>query len=249
MATSGSGVSIPAVHAFTGSYTLLQLIAQWRARLDDVLEPYLWSNEELTSYADYLQKLLAVDLQLFEDRTTAEICNVSLVQNDTVVTVSPRIVVIRKARIDGDDNFLDLVSDTYMDSQSPGWESEASGVPNKLIARGIGPNKVRIHPPLAAATATLLLVVRRLPLVDLDYDSHGGDSLEVDKYAHLLIHGIMNQAYLKQDSDTYDPKKAEQHRVLWEGKDGLGGDKEKIRRMVLRERSSTDMVYYAYGNM
>jgi len=87
---------------------------------------------------------------------------------------------------------------------------------------------------------TLKLVVHRLPLVDLDYTTHSAQSLETDKYVHLFTNGIMWQAYLKQDADTYDPKKAERHRVLWEGENGHGGDKEKIQVMVLKERAQVE---------
>jgi len=57
-----------------------------------------------------------------------------------------------------------------------------------------------------------------------------------------LTNGIMWQAYLKQDAQTYDKLKAEEHRILWEGRNGDGGDKEKIKRLVLGEYSSSGSV-------
>lgn len=238
MATTGSGTSTPAASP-VGSYTLAQLVEQWRERLDDTSgdEP-LWANSEFAGFADKLQKMLAAEMPVLEDRTTPEVCEVSLVQGDGLISLNSRITFIKRAKIDGQTYPLQIADSDYMDINYPGWDDAGvtEGTPTILVTQGVGPDKAYLYPPCDGAK-TLRLVVYRLPLVDLDYASHSGQPLELDKYAHLLVHGIMWQAYMKQDSDTYDKQKAEAQRVLWEGVNGKGGDKEQIRRMVLRRHA------------
>lgn len=235
MATSGSGTSTAAASPAAGSYTLAELVSLWRLRLDDTVTPYLWSNEELTSYCDRLQKNLSAEMPVLEDRDTTAVCNVTLAVDDGFIDFDRRITHIVRARISGETNYLALRDAAFMDGNIGEWDTTTdTSTPTILVTDGVGVNKGYLYPP-SDAIGTLELVVYRLPLVDLDYSTHSGDSIELDRYAHLLIHGILYQAYIKQDTDTYDPKKAEQMRVLWEGQNGNGGDKDKIRRMVMRK--------------
>lgn len=238
MATTWNGWSVPAAEA-TGNFTLQQLVDKWRARLDDILAPYLWSNEELTEYADFLQKMIFAEMLHFEDRRTPAVCQVALVQGDTLKTVSNRILKISRARLASQTNWLNIVDAADMDSRYPGWDTVAApqAIPHTLVTTGMGEGEVYLYPPLLAATDSLRLVVFRKPLVDLDWNAHSGSPLEIDRFAEFLVHGIMWQAYQKQDADTYDPQKAEAQRILWEGADTKGGDKEKIRRIILKETS------------
>lgn len=243
MATSGSGTSTP-ITGVGGSYTLAQLVSRWRQRLDDTEAPYLWSDDEITEYCDTLQKMLVAEIPILDDREETSICDVALVQGDGLVELSPRITRIVRARLDGEDRFLDIVDAEYMSDNYPDWDdpSYTQDTPTMLIVKGVGPNKAYLWPPLDAVTGTLKLQVYREPLLDLVYSQHSTEFLEIDQYAHLLVHGIMWQAYLKQDSDVYDPRRAEQHRIYWEGENGHGGDKERIRRMVLRRHQYPSVV-------
>lgn len=234
MANSGVGTSAPVdVAQLNGSYSLAQLVSRWRRKLDDALTPYLWSNDELTEYADNLQKQLCAEFFLIEDRRTPEICSISLVQGDSLLALSPRILKIKLAYIEGADTQLKVRTADFMDENFPGWDSDTTqGDPVYLVTRGVGMGEAWLYPVMPEA-GTLNLVVYRLPLFDLDYSEHAGMSLEIDRFAHLLTHGIMWQAYDKNDDGANNPLKAEEQRVLWEGRNGLGGDKEKIRKMAM----------------
>jgi hypothetical protein len=214
--------------------TLAQRVTAWREMLDDTEELYLWSNDELTSYADNLQKQIAADIPLLIDRSTSAICEVSLSQSDGLIDLDPRIIRITRAKIDGESRFLVLQDSEHMDTYYPEWDSTADeDTSTILVVNGVGTDQAFLYPPMDDS-GTLKLVVVRLPLVTLDWTTHNAVAMELDKYAHLFIHGIMRQAYLKQDTDTYDRLRSEQHRVLWEGENGGGGDMEKIRLMVHR---------------
>lgn len=237
MATSGSGTSIPAVSA-VGNYTLAQLVSKWRVRLDDTLEPYLWSNEELTEYADVLQKMIFDEMLHYEDRSTEGVCNVNLVQGNGLINISTRITKVIRAKLDSQTRWLDMRDLAYMDERYPGWDitPATQEIPHTFVT-GMPYGKAYLYPPHSSLTDVLRLVVHRRPLVDLDWGTHSGSPLEVDRFAELLVHGIMWQAYLKQDADTYDPKRAEEQRLMWEGENHRGGDKDQIRRIIIRETS------------
>lgn len=240
MATAGSGTSLPVIGNAQGTYTLGQLILLWRRRLDDEAEPYLWNNEELTEFADRLQKELSHEMPLFEDRWTDDVCRVALTAGADLLTLSGRVKEIISAALIGGTE-LTIVDSSYMDRLRPGWSEteEVDGVVHLVAERGTPTHLVKtgqttavLYPPLEDATATLELRLLRGPLVDLNYDAHAGEYLEVDKFSHLLVYGIMFQAFTKSDADTGAGTRAEQYRVLWEGRDGYGGDKERIKRLV-----------------
>lgn len=240
MAIFGSGTSTVAAPLSAGSYTLSQLVDRWRKRLDDIADPYQWSNDVLTEHADTLQKMILNEMTHVTDRTTPEVCEVALVADDGLITLSPRIIGVIEAKLDSGTSPLQIRSSAHMDLNYNGWfRAAATGAPsNIIIVDGVGYGKAFIYPKLAAVSDTLRLTVVRGPLVDLDWAAHSGAPLEIDRFAHLLAHGVMWLAYTSNDGDGGDPKKAESHRILWEGVNGKGGDKEKIRRMILRENSS-----------
>ncbi len=67
---------------------------------------------------------------------------------------------------------------------------------------------------------TLLMIVNRIPLTPLTPNDIGANppvSPEIKSMYHGgLLDGIAKRAFLKQDAETYDPKKAERHRLLFE---------------------------------
>jgi hypothetical protein len=67
---------------------------------------------------------------------------------------------------------------------------------------------------------TLLMVVNRIPLTPFTANDIGAPtpvSPEIKSMYHGgLLHGIAKRAFLKQDAETYDPQKAERHRLLFE---------------------------------
>jgi hypothetical protein len=205
--------------------------------LDDPTTPFLWSNDELTTYADKLQKELASEIPLLTDRTTAAICKIDLSQADGLLSIDPRILMIKTAKIDGETNFLQIQDSDYMDAYYPEWYTDTTeGTPTHLVTRGVETNKAFLY-PLADEDidgGVLSLSVVRDPLITLDFTTNEDDDMELERYAHLFVHGILKEAYMKQDTDAFDPRRAERHRIKWEGEEGNGGDKEKIRLLYYR---------------
>jgi len=90
---------------------------------------------------------------------------------------------------------------------------------------------------------TLLLSVTRLPLSQLTIGAWQTQSPEIVSTDHnKLISGILRKAYLKRDSQTFDPKAAETHRLLFErdkGKAKTARDRLRHPAQILRPDAGT----------
>lgn len=76
---------------------------------------------------------------------------------------------------------------------------------------------------------TLWLSVSRLPLAPLTLASWESQSPEINfDYHPKLIDGILREAYLKQDSECYDPRASERHGLRFEGSK-IAAKREKYR--------------------
>lgn len=234
MATSGSGTGTP-ITGGTGT-TLATIVSRLRQRLDDVNEPHLWSNDELTELIARLQRELVVELQLLPDRETSGIALMTVAQGMGAFTMDPRIVEVKHAELDGTD--LTIVSSDTMDKTTPGWDDATvvEDVPTTLVV-DVG----RLYPPMAAATGTLRMIVTRRPLLDLDYGSHSELPLEIDVYVPYIYSGVMNLAYAKHDTDAESLPRAAYHAAQWKI------DHETIRREVLRTRVGVHTQQYSEG--
>jgi len=76
---------------------------------------------------------------------------------------------------------------------------------------------------------SLWLSTSRLPLIQLTLANWITESPEINfDYHPKLIDGILREAYLKQDTETYDPKAADRHGIRFEASKMLA-KKEKYR--------------------
>lgn len=182
---------------------LAELLNITRIELDDVAEPYLWSDDELLEYANDAQNEACRRGRLLVDATTPAICQITMVANTAAYTLDPRVIRVNRAKVDGEAVPLAFCMTRDLDARFPGWE-DWSETP-RIIVPDWETNKVRlVGTPDAGGTLNLQVV--RLPLVDMmDID----DEPEIrPEYQRNLRHWIKHRAYLKRDSETYDPKKA-----------------------------------------
>lgn len=206
--------------------TLAQLVTRWRLRLDDTQAPYLWSNEELTGYFNSAVNILCHEVPVIEDATTASVCSIAVTAADPTYALSDRVVFIKRAKISTRTEPLFVASVEDMDGANTNWEDVDDGVPTTLIKDGLGTGIIRLHPG-PSANATLILTVSRLPLEDMVYATDSAETPEVpDKYLYLLDNGVFYFAYLKDDTDTHNNKKAEEMYKLFMN------DIERIKRSM-----------------
>ena len=124
------------------------------------------------------------------------------------VGLSPLVLDLLRARIDGTPAMLEIKSVEQMDEDEPLWETRSYGTPSTLVTERAGEALVARLWPIPVVSGQLLLTVTRLPLSGLNTDD---DSPEIPAQYHArLVDWMLRQAYLKKDSETLDAKASQE---------------------------------------
>jgi hypothetical protein len=199
--------------------------------------PYLWSNTEL---GWYINDTIA-DASIRAGFTVQDDIQIPFTQTGTTWNIKynldPGILDIQSVRLTSQPTYTLYRTSMRRQEQyyqgRPNYTSGPYSYALDLTAAGTGDYAgmfVRaitfIGSPTKADTA--LIDVKRLPAT-LESDQ---DIPEVDPmWQPDLIHGICGLAYLKRDSDTFDPKASAKYMQLFEDRFG-----PRLPAVVLRER-------------
>lgn len=187
--------------------TLGEIMDAFRDRVGDTVVPYLWSDENVMRYASDAQREAAIRGRLIRDSSTAAIRSLAILAGNTSIALSPLVLDVIRARLNGVVLPLTITTVDQMDADDCTWESRASTTPTHLVIEGSAPGlKGRLW-PTPVANVTVLLTVIRLPLVDL---TDGDETPEIPaKYHERLIDWMERCAYLKKDAETLDKEASE----------------------------------------
>ena len=195
---------------------LSEIIDENRGILDDRVPPYLWSDKDLAGCVNRTINDLCIKAKIIIDSTTADICTISVVSGTKDYLYDPRIIEIKRARLYSQSYPLRKRSVYYLDNHKVGWESDSDGTPVMyLIDKTTG--YITLH-PTPSADDSLLLTVARLPLVRLSDEDMSAIPEIPAQYHNDIYDGILGYAYSKQDSETFDPIKAERYKAMWKQK-------------------------------
>ncbi len=180
--------------------------------LDDVAQPYLWSDAELLRHVVEAQEQAAQRARLFVDSSTVATCQIALVGGTAVYAMDARVIRINRARVSTEQLPLGLIMARDIDRCVPGWEDETGTVPTHAIVDWQS-GSVRMYPkPTAAGTVNMTVV--RFPLTE---PNDPDDLLELnDRHCRHLHHWVAYRAYLKRDSETNRPDLAAEQLALFE---------------------------------
>jgi len=208
-----------------GLRELLELV---RNELDDAAGKKLWSDEELIEYAVDAENEASIRARLIIDSSTTAVCNIAVTANNPVLPLDNRVVFIRRAKLSLDDTKLGRAQMRDLDQAVVGWETE-TGTPSHFVT-DYETGKIRLY-PIPVVNDTLKMTVIRMPLVDMKAID---DTPEINaRYHRNLRYWIMHRAYMKQDTETKDEKKAKENYDLFEsifGKRSSAVDEEWIAR-------------------
>jgi len=195
---------------------LEQLVALFRAEVDDTAAPYLWTDPEVIDYAADAEMEACRRALLLIDSSTAATCQYTVAPGASVVTLDTRVLYIGRAKISGQNTPLSRRLVEFMDADKPGWESD-TGTPEAYITDW-ETGKIRLYPAWTAG-GTLNLTVARLPLTEMD--DLGGDEPEIRPEFHRSLRfWMLYRAYSKKDRETEDPEKAQANLALFEAEFG-----------------------------
>jgi len=199
-------------------------IGEFRRVMADAATPYLWSDEEVTTYLNDAVNEACERALLIEDRVTTAVCSVAMVANQTDYPLHKSVIQIKRLAFRG--RALSETSVEQLDNDDAQWEGR-TGEPRQFIySETAGLRMV----PAPRSAGTVNLTVYRLPLVDLSVDNDSGIP-EIPARHHMrLLPWMYRCAYLKQDSETLNESQAAKHEAAFVASFGARPDANVMRK-------------------
>ncbi len=128
-----------------------------------------------------------------------------------------------------------------------GYFTVASVIDTEVAVNESLVDEINTGATLRKVRDALLMIVNRIPLTRLTANDIGASppvSPEIKSIYHGgLLDGIAKRAFLKQDAETYDPQKAERHRLLFEQFKG------RVKTDLIRLTAIDDTMAPRLGNL
>ena len=193
--------------------TLLQLLTLVANRLDDTKEPYLWSDEELTSYANQRINELCNTIPIFVDTSTLAITVIPVIAGTRVYATDPRIIYINTVLLASKPWPLQRITSAELNTSMAGWRA-SSNTPSCFLT-DFQKDTITLYPnPIVDDTLTL--EVTRYPLSDLNYLLAETTSPEIPTHFHeFLVPGMTSLAYRKADAETENLPRVKADEIEW----------------------------------
>lgn len=186
--------------------TLVELIQRFRVTAGDSVQPYLWGDDDVTSWINEAVDQAAIRRRLIFDDSTPAVCSIALTVGQLVYPLHKSVIEIESLRyISGDCNTpMYVCTRQWLDENVCDWRS-LSGVPLRYAVHD--DKNLRVAGDFAAGD-TLALECHRLPLVSMIADT---DEPEIHAVHHPhLIDWVLYRAYSVHDADAFDARRAAQ---------------------------------------
>lgn len=197
--------------------TPLALYDRFRSDVDDVVETFLWSDDEVFGYMEDAQQMLCRLTGGLRDATSA-VTQLAVTDGEPWVTLSPAILRVRSAELLSTHrpvrilSYEEQASSPQLTSTWPSNWSVEMYLDGPVTAAIIGMEEERLRLiRIPVEDDTLALLVERLPLQTLVVDSVAElpAEFEVRREHHLaLLLWMKHLAYAKQDAETFDKNKS-----------------------------------------
>lgn len=185
---------------------LLQLRTLFRNTTGDNAGKKLWSDEEIDEYANDAVDEACRRASLLVD-STSNVTQIPINAGDTYFEIDDSVIYVRRAVLNSTGRPLVPKVSRAMDDEVPGWEGAQASVPMVFVPDW-ETGKMALWPPTANAD-TIRLTAIRTPTNEMVEDE---DEPEIAKRFHrALLDWMLHLGFLKQDADTFDPKRASQH--------------------------------------
>lgn len=191
-----------------------ELYEFFRGVVDDVEEPYLWSDAEVFTYMDSAQKMFCRLYGGIPD-VQSDATVVDVVTGEKYADLHPSVLYIQSARLVSTGQLLSVVNATQhiqLDTDYGRWLSQPNPDttgPIKAMIIGEQEDIARwVYVP--EADDTVELTIRRLPLKSL---TGLEQTLEIPERHHeYLALWMQHRSFLKNDAETFDRGRSNQTR-------------------------------------
>lgn len=179
------------------------IIDLFRQAVDDVVAPYLWSDDEAFEYLNDAEREACRRIRALVDSSTTAVCQLT-VDTTGIAVLDERVLFVRKARIAGR---MPLRRKNMQDMEEclPTWEDAAASTYPEAFIPDWETGKLRFHPKPLSSVTVMLSVVRD-PMAEMNDRS---DTPELNaRYHRSLVHWMAHRAYSKPDEETFRPEQA-----------------------------------------
>lgn len=185
-----------------------ELRALARIKLDDTVEPYLWTDEFLNDAINRAQDEAIVRSGGIVDDFSPTIVNGVIPAGNVSYPVDAKILKVESVYTRT--RALTATTSSTLAANNPGWES-TTGEPTHFIFTG---SAVRVYPIPIVDTA-ISMHVRRGALTSMTMDTH---IPEISFPLHsALLHFVLAEAYSLPDADISNPDATARHEKAFEG--------------------------------
>lgn len=185
--------------------TSTDIVSAFRFEMGDSVTPYLWTDQEVYPFLNDAQRQYCRKTDGIADSRTTSVCQLAVVPNTDYYATDPSILQIRKISRADTGLRVDMLTMEQADERGIYFLPTNLGVV-RYVVQGLDMHSVRIY-PMPNETITLNMMVWRLPLVQIT--DAGDQTLEIDsQHFEAMLMWMKKRAYGKQDTETFDRKKA-----------------------------------------
>lgn len=184
--------------------TLEEAIAAFRVDADDLVSPYLSSDEQVAGWFGEAQEEAAIRANLLFDSTSA-FCDIDVTAGTASYALSPYVACVTYADFTADGSttaeVLTMTDRFAMDRDNPGWRAQTD-TPRYLI---VDQTSVQLACK-PTANGTLHIECYRLPITVLA----DTEAFEIGAQHHRhLVQWALYKCYSRPQADIHDPRRAQ----------------------------------------
>jgi hypothetical protein len=192
---------------------LKELRALVREMAHDRATPYLWTDAFIDMALNDAEREACRRGRLLVDSVTPAVCRVTLVADNGIYRVDPRVMFIRRVKLSTQTSPLGFARVRDMDECAPGWEDESGDVVGWIPDYVSGKLRLYRIPTSVELPAVANLTVVRAPLANMVRDDN---CPEIKPHLHYdLHHWALHRMFSVKDSQKNDEALAKRHEELF----------------------------------